>query len=804
MTDDQKFTRGDAEGTVDRPSSQDMPGLRRSGVGPGAAGTGGATVGTVGADVPMMADIPGSSVRSGMPVISDSHSVSGPVPISSSNAPATVEIVSSEEEQPETLPAENSGTAETFGTVESAGPVDPAENTDPAETTPSETVNATPNPDITATQTMPVIPAVLPESLAPEDIEAASVVSDPSEKAADSGIPMLDIPGGPDDRNATGTNSANQMNQFSNNVTSPSVVAPIMEDMVSDRAVNETADSPAVTTASASADSAISGQNADNVPSISPTDASAHAGTDESATSEVPTVVADSNTSAVDVPTTVTEAPTMVFSPSALADAAAQAAAKNGAAGGAAGAGSAGAGAKSTAPKSTSEWLYPDDAKAASARHGGDLVDTSWGIEPIQFPASVTGADDTDVDATKPFGDLPQFAGPASDADDFEHRDKPALAALAGAGFADDMVDEEKPEEKKKSPWIIVAIVVAILVVIGLVVGVFVYWNSLKKDGAHSDAMTQCIAANNRVTIANDKLSKALSSTKDAQGIAGDQVADANTVSTLKTAVEEAGSAGKAKSCTYLASTEQLTAAAKDNRTLASKLEKSVKSVTAAAKAVTDSKQQKEIDTAKQQLQDLLATAQQTMADSEGEVSDESTRTALQSAIDSANGVLANTDATVDDLNKAKTDLQSAIDAVTASMDEYQAALKAQQQKESSSDSDSNGSSNSNSNSGTTKRNSGSTTRRTTSPSTTHRNTTSSSPSASSSSPSTTTSTSPGTSGTEGSTDNSGSGGNGSGNGSGSGSGGSSTDSATGGTSGNGTTDNGTNSNNSGKTTTSN
>ncbi|WP_164520687.1 FIVAR domain-containing protein [Bifidobacterium callimiconis] len=563
--------------------------------------------------------------------------------------------------------------------------------------------------------------------------------------------------------------------------------------MVSDRPANEAADSPTTAdTAVPSATSAIHEPTAVNAPSTSPAN---NAVTDD-AVANVPTVVADSNTSAVDVPATVTEAPTMVFSPSALADAAAEAAAKNGARNGV----TTGAGAKSTAPKSTSEWLYPDDAKAASARHGGDLVDTSWGIEPIQFPASVTGADDTDVDATKPFGDLPQFAGPASGPDDdLEHRDKPALAALAGTGFADDMVDEEKPEEKKKSPWLIVAIVVAILVVIGLVVGVFVYWNSLKKDGAHSDAMTQCIAANNRVTIANDKLSKALSSTKDAQGIAGDQVADANTVSTLKTAVEEAGNMGKAKSCTYLASTEQLTAAAKDNSTLASKLEKSVKSLTAAAKAVTDSKQQKEIDTAKQQLQDLVATAQQTMTDSEGEVSDESTRTALQSAIDSANGVLANTDATVDDLNKAKTDLQSAVDAVTASMDEYQAALKAQQQKESSSDSDSNGSSNSNSNSGTTKRNSGSTTRRTTSPSTTHRNTTSPSPSTSSSSPSTTTTTSPGNSGTEGSTDNSGSG-----NGSGNGSGGSSTDGATGGTSGNGTTDNGTNSNNSGKTTTSN
>ncbi|RSX51133.1 hypothetical protein D2E23_0978 [Bifidobacterium callimiconis] len=792
MTDEPKFTLNNAEKTRAVPSAQDKPGRR-----PGTSS------GAVGADVPMMADIPGSSVRSGMPIISDSHSVSGPVPISSSNAPASVAIPSeissldvpsvpsAEESSAEAMPIEEPAEDSTrpFAMESIEKPTDSNTSTSGiVQTEPNpHDPDISNNPDITETQTMPVVPAVLPESLAPEDVEAASVVSDPSEKAADSGIPMLDIFSEPDSPSTSSAQST------FNNVVSPSVVAPIMEDMVSDRPANEAADSPTTAdTAVPSATSAIHEPTAVNAPSTSPAN---NAVTDD-AVANVPTVVADSNTSAVDVPATVTEAPTMVFSPSALADAAAEAAAKNGARNGV----TTGAGAKSTAPKSTSEWLYPDDAKAASARHGGDLVDTSWGIEPIQFPASVTGADDTDVDATKPFGDLPQFAGPASGPDDdLEHRDKPALAALAGTGFADDMVDEEKPEEKKKSPWLIVAIVVAILVVIGLVVGVFVYWNSLKKDGAHSDAMTQCIAANNRVTIANDKLSKALSSTKDAQGIAGDQVADANTVSTLKTAVEEAGNMGKAKSCTYLASTEQLTAAAKDNSTLASKLEKSVKSLTAAAKAVTDSKQQKEIDTAKQQLQDLVATAQQTMTDSEGEVSDESTRTALQSAIDSANGVLANTDATVDDLNKAKTDLQSAVDAVTASMDEYQAALKAQQQKESSSDSDSNGSSNSNSNSGTTKRNSGSTTRRTTSPSTTHRNTTSPSPSTSSSSPSTTTTTSPGNSGTEGSTDNSGSG-----NGSGNGSGGSSTDGATGGTSGNGTTDNGTNSNNSGKTTTSN
>ena len=667
----------------------------------------------VGADVPMMADIPGSSVRSGMPAVADSHSISGPVPVSSVNTPVDI---------PLNIPAESvdgkNDNVDFAGQSPDSGQEQGHDYGQGAHVIPDIVIPDVSIPDINAT--------VFPTDTS-ANAGAATETMPVTLSTAPVSTPSLDLNGAISD----GPNLDNSI--------------PV------------------------------------NAPSIDPS----HADDDApDGVSGVPTVVADSNTSAVDVPGTVTEAPTMVFSPSALADAAAEANANA-------------ESSDKTSTMSTSAWLYPDDAAAASARHGGDIVDTSWGIEPIQFPASVTGETPSD-DATKPFGDLPQFAGPSSAPDDFEHSDKPALAALAGTGFSDDMVEEEKPEEKKKSPWVIVAIVVAILVVIGLIVGVFVYWNSLKKDSAHSDAMTQCIAANNRVTIANEKLSKALSSTKDAQGIAGDQVADANTVNTLKTAVETAGSMEKAKSCTYLTSADQLNTAAKDNRTLADKIEKTATAVTDAAKAVTDSKQQKEIDTAKKQLQDLVGTAQQTMTDSEGEVSDESTRTALQSAIDAANGVLGKTDATVDDLNKAKSDLQSAVDAVKKSMDEYQAALEAQRQAES----DDSDSSNSNSNSGTTRRRT-TTPRRTTSPSPSTKSSTSpTSPSPTTSSP--TTSKEP-TSGESGSTDDNNTEDN-SNNNNGNGGNGNNGNNGNNGSSNTGNTDsgNGNNGNNSGKTGTSN
>lgn len=117
------------------------------------------------------------------------------------------------------------------------------------------------------------------------------------------------------------------------------------------------------------------------------------------------------------------------------------------------------------------------------------------------------------------------------------------------------MVAQPVIPERKINPWLIVTIVATVVIIIGLVIGGLVYWNSLKKDDAHSTAMSQCLSSSDNYTKASEKLSKALENSKSVQAITDGQVADAATVSTLKSAVTEANSIGKAASCNYIAPT---------------------------------------------------------------------------------------------------------------------------------------------------------------------------------------------------------------------------------------------------------
>ena len=43
-------------------------------------------------------------------------------------------------------------------------------------------------------------------------------------------------------------------------------------------------------------------------------------------------------------------------------------------------------------------------------------------------------------------------------------------------------------------------IVATVVIIIGLVIGGLVYWNSLKKDDAHSTAMSQCLSSSDNYT----------------------------------------------------------------------------------------------------------------------------------------------------------------------------------------------------------------------------------------------------------------------------------------------------------------
>lgn len=300
----------------------------------------------------------------------------------------------------------------------------------------------------------------------------------------------------------------------------------------------------------------------------------------------------------------------------------------------------------------------------------GDIVDTQWGIKPLEFPPSVY--DDGQPGASNPASaplvmDMPEInvVDDASDSTDIR------------SGIAADLAAKPENQSKKRSPWLIVAIVAVAVVIVALTAGGLVYWNSLKNDGAHAAALAACNASTTSANEAGDKLSQALDGTKKAQAVTASQVADAGTVETLKSAIESGRNMGKASQCVYAAPTAQLNGAAKKNATLTSSMKKQASAITAAAKAVTESQTRKTVDDAKKKLGSELSAARALLAQSAGAVTDDATRTALDGSIKSAEGAMNKREVTADELAKALTALQDAEKSVQSSMQEYQARQKA-------------------------------------------------------------------------------------------------------------------------------
>lgn len=303
-----------------------------------------------------------------------------------------------------------------------------------------------------------------------------------------------------------------------------------------------------------------------------------------------------------------------------------------------------------------------------------DIVDTQWGIPPLEFPSSVYGDDqpgDSGATTALPPVIMPE-TGASNDA-------VPAPSDIRSDIAADLAAEPEAQPKKKRSPWLIVAIVAVVVIVIALAVGGFVYWNSLKNDSAHSQALAACNTSNTAANDASEKLSQALDGSKKAQAVTSSQVADTSTVKSLKSAVEAGQNMDKVSKCSYMASASQLNSVAKKNTTLASAMKKQASTITAAAKAVTESQTKKAVDDAKKKLSAEVSTARTLLDQSAGAVTDDTTRTSLQDAINAANTALNKNGVTADELAKVLTALQNAEKSVQTSMQEYQAQQAAAQ-----------------------------------------------------------------------------------------------------------------------------
>lgn len=234
--------------------------------------------------------------------------------------------------------------------------------------------------------------------------------------------------------------------------------------------------------------------------------------------------------------------------------------------------------------------------------------------------------------------------------------------------------DDSPSSRGTKTRSRVIVVIFLIITIIAAGVGVYYLSGMVRTNRNRSNAYSNCTKAYSQVKENSETLTATLKSTAAQQKIGTDQVADVMTVEKLKTAVSKAKSASKPVMCKTSMSTDALGKAAETNQTLATQLVNLNSTVKAAAKDVKTSaktKQTNDYNTAVDTLKTTTSEASTLLSNSQGVVADDNTRTTLQSAIDAANTLLQKDKPALADVQKAQNDLQTASDAVNASMEEY-------------------------------------------------------------------------------------------------------------------------------------
>ena len=305
----------------------------------------------------------------------------------------------------------------------------------------------------------------------------------------------------------------------------------------------------------------------------------------------------------------------------------------------------------------------PDTAESAqSPQQDDDATLSLFAPVPEAKPQRTNATDDLSID----FSAIEQNPEPVEEPEE----DRVAGTPRGGKGG------------KKKTKGIIISVIAALVVIAAIIGGVW-YWRSSEQrqesHQLHQDALTACAEAVDQNSTAQKALAKALADTKSAQSITADQVADGATIDTLKKAVAAVKNV-KAVECKTSASTSDLKEYAKTATSQTKTAKKNATAITAAAKAVTDSKNAKDQANAQQALQSKIAEAQTLLDNSLYAVDDNSTRVTLESDIANANTVLSQQGTDVKAMQDAVNTLTASMDAVNTSMANYSAAVEAQQE----------------------------------------------------------------------------------------------------------------------------
>lgn len=218
--------------------------------------------------------------------------------------------------------------------------------------------------------------------------------------------------------------------------------------------------------------------------------------------------------------------------------------------------------------------------------------------------------------------------------DDAPAGDQDAPAAVSAA-------KTPNPNRKKYAAIIASSIVAGLLVIAGVGYGVYAFWSNKQ----HQEAMQACESSVQNLEDAANSYKKAQREAQQYMNLATTDVTDGALITNLHH--DASVSIPQAKTCSTSASTQELRSIAAAMKGGAESLNNATDNLKADIAGIKKSQDSKEIERAKQTLNEEIATAQKLYTSSEGSVANDSVRYALNTAISQAQQMLDNSNSSV-------------------------------------------------------------------------------------------------------------------------------------------------------------
>lgn len=218
--------------------------------------------------------------------------------------------------------------------------------------------------------------------------------------------------------------------------------------------------------------------------------------------------------------------------------------------------------------------------------------------------------------------------------DDAPAGDQDAPAAVSAA---------KTPNSNRKKYAAIIAssIVAGLLVIAGVGYGVYAFWSNKQ----HQEAIQACENSVQNLEDAANSYKKAQREAQQYMNLATTDVTDGALITNLHH--DASVSIPQAKTCSTSASTQELRSIAAAMKGGAESLNNASDNLSADVEGIKKSQGSKEIEKAKQTLNEEIATAQKLYTSSEGSVANDSVRYALNTAISQAQQMLDNSNSSV-------------------------------------------------------------------------------------------------------------------------------------------------------------